>query len=105
MTGRRVRIALTRSGGFGGMTTQIALDSTALPPDEAETVERLVDRLDLAAPPEVGRSRPDEFHYDLEIVRDHEQAELSLPEHALTPEMRELVTYVLRHGRDSRSRP
>jgi hypothetical protein len=98
MTERRVRIRVTRSGGMAGTRVRASLDTHDLGEEEAEAVRHLVDRIDLTGPLAPGRHRPDEFQYDLDMVRDDEHQEVSIPEHALTPELRELVRHVLRHG-------
>lgn len=98
MTGRRVRVALARSGGIAGVTVRASLDTDELAPEEAESVRRLVERIDLAAAPSAGRHRPDEFQYRLGVICDDVRHEVSMPEHALTPEIRDLVRYVIRRG-------
>lgn len=95
-----MRVAVTRSGGFAGITRHARLDSADHP-----AVARLIGEIDLpdagAAPPgsgQPGETSPapgaDRFVYDIEIgnraVRVGE-ADLSEP-------LRRLVEHVLAHG-------
>lgn len=96
-----MRVAVTRSGGFAGITRHARLDSADHP-----VVARLIGEIDLpdagAAPSEGGR-RPgetspargaDRFVYDIEIG----DRAVRVGEADLTEPLRRLVEHVLAHG-------
>lgn len=87
-----MKVAVTRSGGFAGITRRARLDSADHP-----VLDRLIEQVDLddATPGEAPSTRgADRFVYDIEIgdraVRVGE-ADLSGP-------LRRLVEHVLAHG-------
>ena len=93
-----IRVNLVRSGGFGGLSREGSLDTSALDPQAAREVVELVDRLDLPrlaqTPPAPGM--PDGFQYDLTVERGDRQWQLSLAESQVAPELRPLLQRVLR---------
>jgi hypothetical protein len=84
-----MKIALTRSGGFAGLSTHTTVDTDDLPPDQAELVASLVRRLratgSMAAP------ITDGFQYDFSIEDDRGTHHVQLAESELTPEAHELI--------------
>jgi hypothetical protein len=96
-----VRVHLVRSGGFAGITVQARVDSATLPAEEAKELAALLDRLDLADLSERA-SYPtrgaDRFNYDLTIQRGESRYHVALPENAVPPDLRPLLTWLLRHA-------
>ena len=105
MSDTRTHIELARSGGFAGITLRSSLDTSQLPPEEAEMVEALVDNADLGRFPAVA-TRPgevDRFQYDLVVTRGGQRHVVSVGERDLTPKLRQLIDEVLaRHGTRTR---
>ncbi|MDP9399253.1 MAG: hypothetical protein M3P96_16160 [Actinomycetota bacterium] len=95
-----IRVSLVRSGGFGGLSREGSLDTSALDAEAAREVADLVDRLDLPRLAETRRApgRPDGFQYDLTVERGDQQWQLSLAESQVAPELRPLLQRVLRAG-------
>jgi hypothetical protein len=87
-----VRVA--RSGGFAGLTVRGELDLTS-PDPRVPQVQRLVDRVDLAAVA-VGVPQPDRFVYRFELCGD---GPLDVPEQDLTPDLSDLAGLVLPSSR------
>jgi hypothetical protein len=77
------RIALTRSGGFAGITKRV--DVADLPPATAREIEELA--ANVAAEPDLVPAHPDEFIYRLTLG----EREYTLPEHAVPAELKPLV--------------
>ena len=79
------RIVVTRTGGFAGITRTTEVT-------DSDAVERILDAL------RGGRStdaptRPDGFTYEVEVEQEAETVETySLPESALSPELRALLS-------------
>jgi hypothetical protein len=99
-----VRVHLVRSGGFAGITVQARVDSATLPVEEAKELTALLDRLDLADLAERATQPTrgaDRFQYDLTIQRGESQTHVSLPENAVPPDLRPLLTWLLRHATPS----
>jgi hypothetical protein len=84
-----MKIGLTRSGGFAGMSMQTAVDTGDLPPDQAELLTALAGRLRASA----SKAAPiaDGFQYDFTIADGRGTRHVRLAESELTPEARELV--------------
>ncbi len=91
------RIELARSGGLAGITVRSSLDTSQLPPEEAEAVEALVERADLGRlpAPEPRPGGADRFQYDLAVTRGEERHVVSVGETEVTPELRQLINEVL----------
>lgn len=100
MSGKGLRIEFQRSGGFAGLTMRTEVDTSELPPEDAEVFERLVDRLEGSG---VGDSpppgKPDRFQYELTVTRGKESRRFRLAEQDLTPEARELVSLLVERAR------
>jgi hypothetical protein len=95
-----IRIELERSGGFAGITRRASVDTSALPADQANRIAELVRRVDFTAlaakaggPPRA----PDRFQYDLDIHHGGQHHRLTFGERAVTPELRPLLDYMLKH--------
>jgi hypothetical protein len=93
-----MRILFEKSGGLMGRTTSLKLDLNELPPDQATTLNRLIDKADFLSLKEnlVTRAMPDEFNYTITVVTDKVQhtvhaSDSSTPE-SLRPLIQELTT-------------
>ena len=97
-----LRIELTRSGGFAGLTSQLGeLDTSELPEEEAREIEAMVERANvpklLAAGPVKGKGA-DRFQYDLAIEDESGRHELTVSEDQMPDELRQLVDRVKAAG-------
>ncbi len=100
MSGNGLRIEFQRSGGFAGLTMRTEVDTSELPPEDAEVFERLVASLEgsgVGASPPAGK--PDRFQYELTVTRGKESRRFQLAEQDLTPEARELVSLLVERAR------
>jgi hypothetical protein len=90
-----LRIELTRSGGYAGLTTKLGeLDTSELPEAEARDVEELVRSADVPALEEASPMRgagADRFQYDLVIEDDSGRRELTMSEDKIPTELRPLI--------------
>jgi hypothetical protein len=100
VSGNGVHIEFQRSGGFAGLTMRTEVDTSELPPEDAEAFERLVKSLERSG---VGDSpspgKPDRFQYELTVTRGKESRRFRLAEQDLTPEARELVSLLVERAR------
>ncbi|MFF8282959.1 protealysin inhibitor emfourin [Streptomyces albus] len=90
-----MRITVTRTGGFGGLTRRATLD-TAGRPDAAE-VAALADRALREGLSEAPLGVPDGFHYELDI-EDGSARSSHFADPKLTEAQAELVRKVLKEG-------
>jgi hypothetical protein len=62
-------ITFQRTGGIIGNELNLTLDLDDLPPDDAERLQKLIDKADFFNIPAnlAGRSSPDEFQYVVEV--------------------------------------
>jgi hypothetical protein len=93
-----LRIELTRSGGYAGLTTKLGeLDTEELPEDEARAVEELVQKADvpslLADSPMRGEGA-DRFQYHLAIEDESGRHELAMSEDRIPDALRPLIDRV-----------
>lgn len=89
-----IRIELERSGGVAGISLRASIDTSALPPDEAQDIARMVDRIDfddLASRPHRPARGADRFQYDLTVQQGAARHRLSLPESAVPTELKPLL--------------
>jgi hypothetical protein len=84
-----VKVTVTRSGGFAGMVRQGEIDSADHP-----TAARLIDEIDLSDVPEPAPAA-DRFVYEVEVG----DRCVPVAEADLRGPLRDLVDYVLAHGR------
>lgn len=90
-----MRVSVVRSGGFAGRTTEMVLDSSALPEEEQAALRETVQRarpLQGAADPATGGA--DRFTYRIGVQDDDGEQEVQLGEAALTPELKAVVDLV-----------
>jgi hypothetical protein len=69
MPGEQVKVTLERSGGVVGRPIRRGLDTSALPPDEADRLRSLAARVHGHDDAPATASGPDRFAYRLEIER------------------------------------
>jgi len=65
-----MRIRFERTGGFANIPLRAELDSTEMPPDRAQELERLVARagpFDQPAQPSAAEPTPDDLQYEMTI--------------------------------------
>ena len=100
-----MRIYFERTGGFAGMKLAVDLDLDNLPPDDAATLENLVDDADVFNLPEpvMGPGYPDGFQYTLTVERDSEQRTLQVSERALPEELQPLISELSARARSQKT--
>ena len=90
-----LRIELTRSGGYAGLTTKLGeLDTTELPETDARELEELVRKADvakLAARSPIRGAGADRFQYELTIESGDGRYELLMSEDKVPDELRPLI--------------
>jgi len=101
MAGERVRVQVTRSGGFAGISRTWTVDTADLDEGRAETLRTLVDQFSLETRrvtrnPEVGGA--DRFRYDVTIIRDGQRRSIVLREPDLSEVQERLIRWVLKGG-------
>ncbi len=99
---------MVRSGGFANLRVPAHLDTSDLPPEEAQEIEALVGRIDLEDLAERSPLRGrgvDRFQYDLTVVRDGEEHHVTASENEISPDLRALIDKVLTHGSPSGRSP
>ena len=96
-----MRLELVRSGGFANLRVPAHLETSELPPEEAEEIEALVGQVDLEDLAERSPLRgpgADRFQYDLKVTRDEGEHRVIASEGEVSPELRALIDRVLAHG-------
>ena len=93
-----LRIELTRSGGYAGLTTKLGeLDTAELPEADAREIEELVRNADVpslaAASPFRGEGA-DRFQYELTIEGADGRHQLAMSEDSIPHELRPLIDRV-----------
>ena len=98
-----LRIELTRSGGYAGLTKKLGeLDTAELPEDEAREIEELVRK---AGAPALAQASPmqgrgaDRFQYELTIEGPDGRHELVMSEDKVPDELRALMDRLKGGGR------
>jgi hypothetical protein len=97
-----LRIELTRSGGFAGLTSKLGeLDTSELPEAEAREIEAMVEKANVpklvAASPIRGKGA-DRFQYHLAIEDEGGRRELTVSEDQMPETLRPLVDRVKAAG-------
>jgi len=100
------KIQFERTGGFGGLRTAVTVDLSALPPEQAQQIQDLIESstfFDLPSSPPMLGTGADQFYYRLTIAgqdREHsiETTDTAAPE-GLRPLLRELTLLARQSGR------
>jgi hypothetical protein len=93
-----IRIELERSGGVAGVSLRASIDTSTIPPDEAQEIARLVDRIDfadLARRQHLPARGADRFQYDLTVQQGAARHRLSVPEGAVPTELKPLLEHLV----------
>lgn len=96
-----MHITFERSGGFAGLTLQSSVDTSALPPDEANALEQAIREADFfalpaASPP--GRGA-DQFQYAISVEEGDRRHSVSLGESSVPPALKPLIGQLLDRAR------
>ena len=109
MDHKRVRLDLERTGGFGGRTVRVAVDSALLPVDEARNLIALVEQVDFDALQARGvrpePTPPDAFQYKLDVEQGGRQWRLRFTDSDVTDELSLLLAELVSFARRSPRRP
>ncbi|MCX6081059.1 MAG: hypothetical protein NTW32_16135 [Chloroflexi bacterium] len=99
-----MKIQFERTGGFMGLRLAVDLDLDDLPPDDAETLRKLVEAADifhLTQQPETHAMR-DGFQYSINVDYDHEQHSTLVTDSTLSETLRPLVNELVLRARSNR---
>lgn len=100
-----MRLALTRTGGFGGLRQAASVDEDSLTPDERDELRRLVRDADLwSLPPELPAPAPapDCFRYRITAEDGGRRQEVRMAEEAVPARLRPLVRWLEQRARPGR---
>ena len=92
-----MRIHFERSGGFAGLRLQHDLDTTSLPPTEAEEVARLVDSAHFFELPQAIRATQpgaDRFRYKLAVEAGVQKHSIEVDDAAMPEKLRPLLSWL-----------
>ncbi len=92
-----MKVKLERSGGVTGIRRTVTVDATALPPERAAQLRRLVADARLSTFPEhptAPAGRPDRFVYRLTVEDDAGARAVTVSEDSTSEEMRRLLDWV-----------
>ena len=100
MAAQRVRVEITRSGGFAGISQTRAVDTTELDEERAETLRTLVEesRLETRAAGHPVAGGAYRCQYDGTIVRYGQRGRRVLHEPDLSEPQERLIRWVLKGG-------
>jgi len=93
-----MRIHFKRSGGFSGIRLAADIDTDSLPPEEARSIEALVDKSDLFHIPKEGRipgKTRDGFEYLLKLEVKGKRHTVRLAEEAVPASVQPLIDRLL----------
>ena len=96
-----MRIIFERSGGIMGLKSSLTIDLDELPPDQAETLRRIVDEANFFALPENPPTRPipDGFQYTLTIETDTARHTVRTSDTTASDELRPLLQELSQRAR------
>jgi hypothetical protein len=92
-----MRLRLSRTGGFGGLSQAATIDEAALAPEERDQLRRLVAEADLwSLPSELSAPSPgpDRFRYRITAEDGDRRQEIRVGEDALPDALRRLVRWL-----------
>jgi hypothetical protein len=101
MSEDRVRVEVSRSGGFAGVTRTASVDTDSLDTAQAAELRRLVGASRAASVPPARRPSADgadRFQYEITVEHGGQTDRAVCGEPDLTPEEQELVRWVLSGG-------
>lgn len=97
------KIKFVRSGGFAGVTLSSELDPGALPEDEAEQAQKLIDEARLFEQPKQIKLRspmPDRFEYKLTIQEKGKRRTIVVGDQSTPANLKPLIEYLLTRARE-----
>ncbi|MEH2377068.1 protealysin inhibitor emfourin [Nostoc sp.] len=92
-----MRVSFERTGGFAGISKKTTVDTASLPPNEANTLLRLVETADLFRLPEQitsANQQSDRFQYKLTVEDNGRQHTVTVSEAALPVTLRPLIEWL-----------
>jgi hypothetical protein len=92
-----VKISIVRGGGLAGVVTATTLNVADLSEQDAAMLHDRVNQAELLSLPEHSQSappQPDSFYYELTVEDKHRRHTVRLGEQDLSPQLRELITWV-----------
>jgi hypothetical protein len=95
-----VKIEVTRSGGFAGLTIRVAVDSDDLPDARRVALEGMLARTRFFQLPErVASGQPDAFLYHVVVHQDDVRYSVRIDDRAAGEDLRELLRWLMEVGR------
>jgi hypothetical protein len=98
MAGDLLRVELTRSGGFLGLSTQFVVDTVGMNDAEAASFRNLVEEAEADAPLTESPGMPDQYSYDLVIQRGSHRSTIHLTDAGATSAQRKLLAELRRRA-------
>ncbi len=92
-----MKVKLERSGGLANVRRSVTVDASALPPERADQLRRLVADANLSTFPEHPTplaGRPDRFIYRLTVEDDAGARAVTVSEDSASEEMQRLLDWV-----------
>lgn len=92
-----MKISFEQTGGIAGMRFTTAVDTSALPPEEAKKLRQMVDDADLFNLPArivSPRPQPDRFQYKLQVQESGRQHTVTVSEEAMPTGLAPLVKWL-----------
>lgn len=102
-----MRIEYLRSGGFAGLRLTTMVDTEQLLPDDASSLEKMVDDCDFFSLPEQIQSTPqgaDRFEYRVTVTVETRSHTVTAGEAALPETFRPLIDYLTEYAKSGGKR-
>ncbi|HHT9120859.1 MAG TPA: protealysin inhibitor emfourin [Candidatus Hypogeohydataceae bacterium YC41] len=99
---KNLRIYFERTGGFAGIRFTTTIDTSELPPEEAEKLRKMVEEADFFNLPAKITSpspQPDRFQYKLRVEEEGRQHTVTVSEEAMPPKLSPLVKWLMSAAR------
>ena len=92
-----MKITFRKSGGFGNLVVNVAMDSAKLVQEKASTLQQMVTKL-IPFKQEKLEAAPDVCHYDLQVEDDGKKYELEANDLTVTDDMQTLFDFLMDEG-------
>jgi hypothetical protein len=91
-----VKVSLIRAGGIAGLKTTTAVDSAAIPAEQARELHERVSKSGVFELPEriPASDQPDSMHYALTVEDGDRVRTVSMPEDAITEPVNDLIAFM-----------
>ncbi len=89
-----MKVTLTRTGGFGGITLKKTVDTSLLPKGQAKELQKTIQHIQKeskGSKQSKVSNYPDEFSYLISVESEASTKSISIPEHLLTLKIRHII--------------